>query len=224
MNFGLSTESAVRVSSHMLAPWEIHDVQFKGVEVRHIQGKKDPTATYDILSIKYGDEDGGYYNLDMFFPKAGDDQVREFPGANGGTIKFPSTVMTITKTIQQTIEVLNPEGLKELAGKNYTDFNALATDFAKIMEPVIGKKTKLKLVGKNRNGRVEPATPRIVSMSKEGQPYISANYIGDKLFWTPWEEGQREAFKNAKPSEAPKEEVMKIEEAPADDLNIDDLL
>lgn len=38
-NFGISAESAVRNARRPLAPWNIHDVKFIGVETRTFQGK-----------------------------------------------------------------------------------------------------------------------------------------------------------------------------------------
>ena len=67
-NFAISSDSAVRNSRRPLAPWEIHDVKFKGAEIREFNGKKDPNAHYKLLSIKYENEDG-YFNVDLFFLK-----------------------------------------------------------------------------------------------------------------------------------------------------------
>ena len=50
-NFAISSDSAVRNSRRPLAPWEIHDVKFKGAEIREFNGKKDPNAHYKLLSI-----------------------------------------------------------------------------------------------------------------------------------------------------------------------------
>ena len=70
-NFAISSDSAVRNSRRPLAPWEIYDVKFKGAEIREFNGKKDPNAHYKLLSIKYENEDG-YFNVDLFFPKDGE--------------------------------------------------------------------------------------------------------------------------------------------------------
>ena len=52
-NFAISSDSAVRNTRRLLTPWEIHDVKFKGAEIREFNGKKDPNAHYKLLSIKY---------------------------------------------------------------------------------------------------------------------------------------------------------------------------
>jgi hypothetical protein len=39
LNFGLSAESAVRNTVRPLTPWKIHNVVFKGAEVRKFNGK-----------------------------------------------------------------------------------------------------------------------------------------------------------------------------------------
>ena len=72
-NFGISAESAVRNTRRPLSAWNIHEVEFKGCEIREFDGKKDPTAHYKVLAINFENEDG-YFSLTNFFPKDGDDE------------------------------------------------------------------------------------------------------------------------------------------------------
>ena len=59
----------------------------------------------------------------------------------------------------------------------------------------------MKLNGKNKDGKVEAVIPRIVGINKEGVAFIADNYIGDKLFFSDYEETQRAAYLNAKPTQ-----------------------
>ena len=112
-NFAISSDSAVRNSRRPLTPWEIHDVKFKGAEIREFNGKKDPNAHYKLLSIKYENEDG-YFNVDLFFPKDGDDVRPEFDGANGGKVQMASSFETTMAIVKQTAQVLNPKGFEQM--------------------------------------------------------------------------------------------------------------
>lgn len=50
MNIGFgANEKYVSTSLPLLKAWEIHDVQFDGVEYAQFDGKKDPTAKYEFL-------------------------------------------------------------------------------------------------------------------------------------------------------------------------------
>lgn len=226
-NFGLSAESAVRSTIHPLAPWEIHDVEFKGAEIRKFQGKKDPNAVYELLTIKYENEDG-YFNVDLFFPKDGDDVRPEFDGQNGGKVHMASSFENTMAIIKQTVQILNPKGFDTLqkASVKCTSFEQLAGMVVKVLTPVIGKKIKIKLTGRNRDGKVVAQIPRILALNKEEEVFICDNYIGEKLFWSDYETTKRDEFLKAKPTDPEKagEDTVGVDEAPKDDLDLDSLL
>lgn len=226
-NFGLSAESAVRSTIRPLAPWEIHDVEFKGAEIRKFQGKKDPNAVYELLTIKYENEDG-YFNVDLFFPKDGDDVRPEFDGQNGGKVHMASSFENTMAIIKQTVQILNPKGFDTLqkASVKCTSFEQLAGMVVKVLTPVIGKKIKIKLTGRNRDGKVVAQIPRILALNKEEEAFICDNYIGEKLFWSDYETTKRDEFLKAKPTDPEKagEDTVGVDEAPKDDLNLDSLL
>lgn len=226
-NFGLSAESAVRSTIRPLAPWEIHDVEFKGAEIRKFQGKKDPNAVYELLTIKYENEDG-YFNVDLFFPKDGDDVRPEFDGQNGGKVHMASSFENTMAIIKQTVQILNPKGFDTLqkASVKCTSFEQLAGMVVKVLTPVIGKKIKIKLTGRNRDGKVVAQIPRILALNKEEEAFICDNYIGEKLFWSDYETTKRDEFLKAKPTDPEKagEDTIGVDEAPKDDLDLDSLL
>lgn len=228
-NFGISAESAVRNTRRPLSPWNIHDVEFKGCEIREFVGKKDPNMTYKVLDIKFENEDG-YFSVTNFFPKAGDDERREFDGKNGGKVVMPSNFETLMAIVKQTAQVLNPTGFEKMqaASSKFKSFDDVANALIKVTEKAKGTKTKLKLIGKNRDGKVVADIPRIVAINKEGESFISDNYIGDKLFFTDYEETQRSKFVNAKPTEMPNDPIatdtIGIDKASENDFNLDDLL
>ena len=54
MNIGFNAnDNYVSTSLPLLKAWDIHDVKFDGVEYAQFDGKKDPTAKYEVLKIKF---------------------------------------------------------------------------------------------------------------------------------------------------------------------------
>lgn len=200
-NFGISTESAVRNSRRSLAPWGIYDVKFVGCEIREFAGKKDPSQSYKVLDIKFENEDG-YFTVTSFFPKEGDDVRRTYEGKNGGTVELPSNFETLMAIVKQTAEVLNPAGYEKMqkASGSFRSFDDVAKALITVTNPVKGSTTKLKLIGKNRDGKVVADIPRLVGINKQGESFVADNYIGSKLFFTDYEETQRENYTKAVPT------------------------
>lgn len=227
-NFGMDNSSAVRTTKPQLKPWNIYDVKFTGCEIREFNGKKDPNAHYKVLAINFENEDGAF-SVTQFFPKEGDDVRREFDSSNGGKVTMPSNFEVLMAVVKQTAQVLNPAGFEKMsaASSKFKSFDDVANALIKITDPVKGKETKLKLIGRNRDGKVVPEIPRIVGL-KDGESFIADNYIGSKLFFTDYEEGQREKYANSKPTDmaAKKENLDNLaseQENNDDEFNLADL-
>lgn len=199
-NFGISGESAVRNSRQQLKPWGIYPVKFKGCEIREFAGKKDPSMTYKVLDIKFEGEDGAF-TVTKFFPKEGD-EVRRTTEGKTGTVTFPSTFETLMATVKQTAQVLNPKGFEKMqaASSKFRSFDDVANALIAITKSVIDTETHIKLIGVNRDGKVQPDIPRIVALNKQGEAFIADNYIGDKLFFSDYEEGKRAEYASATPT------------------------
>ena len=230
-NFGISKESAVKTVRPQLKPWNIYDVKFAGCEVREFAGKKDPSVTYKVLDIKFENEDG-YFTVTKFFPKEGDEIRREVDGKNGGKRELASNFEELMNIVKQTAEVLTPEGFKKMqeASAKFKSFDDVAKALITITDKVKGTATKIKLVGRNRDNRVVAEIPNITSVF-DGVATITDNYIGNKLFFSDYEEGKRAEYLKSKPTdmkEAKADPIMSVEApaATADDseFNLDDLL
>ena len=78
----------------------------------------------------------------------------------------------------------------------------------KITDKVKGTETKLKLVGRNRDGKVVAEIPRILGINKEGEAFVADNYIGSKLFFSDYEEGKRAEYLNSKPTDMEKKDDL----------------
>lgn len=204
MNFAISKESAVRSIRRQLAPWNIYDVTFVGCEVREFKGTKDPNMTYQVLDIKFENEDG-YFTVTKFFPKQGDDVRRKLPNKKGGEREVASNFEELMNIVKQTAEVLTPEGFKKMSelSSKFRSFDDVAKALIAITDKVKGTKTKIKLIGRTRDNRVVAEIPTITSVF-EGVATITDNYIGNKLFFTPYEEGKRNEYLKGTPTDMEK--------------------
>ena len=204
MNFAISKESAVRSVRRQLAPWNIYDVTFVGCEVREFKGTKDPSVTYQVLDIKFENEDG-YFTVTRFFPKQGDDVRRKLPNKKGGEREVASNFEELMNIVKQTAEVLTPEGFKKMSelSSKFRSFDDVAKALIAITDKVKGTKTKIKLVGRTRDNRVVAEIPTITSVF-DGVATITDNYIGNKLFFTPYEEGKRNEYLKGTPTDMEK--------------------
>lgn len=230
MNFAISKESAVRNVRRQLAPWNIYDVTFVGCEVREFKGTKDPNVTYQVLDIKFENEDG-YFTVTKFFPKQGDDVRRKLPNKKGGERELASNFEELMNIVKQTAEVLTPEGFKKMSelSSKFRSFDDVAKALIAITDKVKGTKTKIKLVGRTRDNRVVAEIPTITSVF-EGVATITDNYIGNKLFFTPYEEGKRNEYLKGTPTDMEKvpasDPLMGVaQETPAEEeLDLESLL
>lgn len=205
MNFGYLADT-VAVSGR-LKPWGIYPVKFQGIEEREIQGKKDPSKTYKILTAKFEGENG-YYNEDTFFPNEDSVKRNTYTNKEGHEVEMPSSFEQIMTYIAQLAGVLNPEGFKKMqaASSKFKSFDDVCKALNQILTPKVGTECFIKLVGRNRDGRIQPALPRITALNKEGKVFTSDNFISlkqDILAFTEYEETQIKAYKNAKPTSMP---------------------
>lgn len=200
-----SSVSAVSNSVKQLAPYAIYDVKYEKSEIVEFDGKKDPSQHYKTLRVRFSNADG-YYEETIFFPTPADGEPKEYERPDGTKQKFPSNWDRIKFFMAQVMTVLNPEGYKKFceASSRFKDFEMMAKAFIKILEPAAGKETKLKLMGRtDESGNVHAALPKFLSYSREGQLYVSSNFIGDRVFFSTYEEGLVQKFKNAKPTTMP---------------------
>ena len=209
MNFGSLATVQATSGSKRLKPWDIYPVKFKGIDVREITGKKDPTMTYKILTTKFEGENG-YYNEDTFFPTEASAKRNTYKNKEGHEKEMPSGFEQTMTYIAQLAGVLNPEGFKKMqaASSKFKSFDDVCKALTTILMPKIGTECFIKLIGRNRDGRVQPAFPNITALNKDGEVFTSDNFISLKkeiLGFTEYEEAQMQAFKNAKPTNMPTE-------------------
>lgn len=212
MNFGSLATTQATSGNKRLKPWDIYPVKFKGVEIREITGKKDPSMTYKILTTKFEGENG-YYNEDTFFPTEASAKRNTYKNKEGHEKEMPSGFEQTMTYIAQLAGVLNPDGFKKMqaASSKFKSFDDVCKALDTILKPKIGTDCFIKIIGRNRDGRVQPAIPNITALNKDGEVFTSDNFISLKkeiLGFTEYEEAQMQAFKNAKPTNMPVSESV----------------
>lgn len=201
-NFGsLATTQATSNNQQRLKPWGIYPVTFAGARVDHVQGKKDPDAVYDILKVRFEGEEG-YYEESIFFPKPEDEKRPVYQNKEGHDYEGASSFERTMTFIAQVASILNPDGFKKMQEQSskFRSFDDVAKAFIAVTDKAKGKETNLKLVGGTSNGQVIPRLPKFVAVNKSGEAFTCDNFIGDKLFFSDYENARRTEYRNAKPT------------------------
>ncbi len=222
LNFGsLGTAQGVATGGKRLKSWEIHKVKFMGCKVETLQGKKDPTATYKLLVTRF-ENDNGYYEERTFFPNDDSAERPKFKNANGHEYEGASNWEQIQTFIMQLLTNINPDKVKnfQAASSKFKSFDDVCSALIKLTDPHKGKEVYIKLVSKtDKDGRINPALPRICGVNKEGVLFVSDNFISTKegvLGFSDYEEGQMKKLKSAKPTKM--KSVDESQESDDDDI------
>ena len=231
-NFGsLATTQATSNVQQRLKPWGIYPVKFSGARKETIKGKKDPNAVYEILKVRFDGADG-YYEESIFYPKDGDEKRPIRTSKEGHEYQGASSFDRTMTFIAQVAEVLNPEGFKKMqaASAKFRSFDDVVTAFIKITDSAKGKETNLKLVGRTQNGNVVASLPKFVAINKNGEKFTCDNFVGDKLFFSAYEESKKTEYLSAKPTNMDSSENSTIARevdgkvAGSEDIDFDSLL
>lgn len=197
IGFKKSAESYVSTSLPLLKPYGIYSVTFEGFEASEVQGKKDPEQKYQILRIKFKNDDG-QYNHSLFVPSSDKDlERRKNTNSNGHETEFPSNAEVFSLMIGHVLSAICPAALEKLAGKDVS-YEQLVAFLKKATDPKIGTETKIKLVGDSKGRAIFPNIASIFEAG--GEPVITNNCIGSKLGFTDYELRKKEEFANAKPT------------------------
>lgn len=217
MNFNLSNTQAISSSMPRLKPYEIHRVAFKDIKVERIQGKKDPDAVYEILKVRFENKDG-YYEESIFFPKESDLKRPTRQNKEGHEVEMPCNFERTMTFIAQLGTVLAPAEYGKMKGVSFKSFNELCDALIKILKPKIGTETNLKLIGKvDKDGNFVPCLPYFVALNKQGECFPSDNFIGDKVFFSPFEEKRKEEMLKKKPTDMAAKEKETANDTPSDE-------
>ena len=181
-----------------LAAWEIHNVVLDSIDYVTFKGKKEDNKDkeYAVMRIRFKGE-GGIYEETVFAPQEGDEK-REM---NSNGRENPSRLERMLYLVAHLGEVLAPERYAKIKGAEFDfpkDFEKYVNTLKKVFEKAVGQPTKLKLIGTTKGAA---CLPYFVNINKDGEAYMSNNFLGDKVFFTDYELTTMERRKNAKPTE-----------------------
>jgi hypothetical protein len=234
-NFGnLKNTSSQATVSRRLKPFDIYKVKFEGCRIDHVQKKDDPEQSWDILKIRFSN-DQGYYEESVFYPKDGDEKRPSHKVTDPKTgvdrdVESPSSFERTMALVAQVAGVLNPEGfvkMQELSPK-FKSFDDVAKTLIKITDPKKDTEVNLKLIGKkNKEGNVEPCLPYFVNVNRNGEVYTSDNFLGDKVFLSDYDLKQKAKLMSATPTPMEKSSVggsedLQLTEAKVDNSDLTD--
>lgn len=198
LQINLANTQGVSTSMPKLKPWEIHDVVLKKVEFTEFEGKKDPSAKYQVIRVRFENKDG-YYEETIFAPKPED--VNRMATSSGG--ELASNFEVFTFLVAHLGQVLAPTRWEKMKGKSFDfgtpeGFKEFGELFVKLLEPALNKATKLKLIA-DKKGNVR--LPYFVAVNKNGEAFLASNFIGDNLFFSTYEETQKNRIATAVPTQ-----------------------
>lgn len=183
MNFNIGTTEIASQSTgaNRLAGNKIHDVTFDGVVAETIE-KKDGSAKFDVLRLKFKNEDGTFDHV-LFEPKDGDEvrQTNSFGSEN------PSNLENLVFTIKHLLAAVAPTVAKQVEDKGlkiegWNGPNGLRQFVVKNTDKAKGAELQIKLVKDSRGNAQFPGFP--LGMSREGNPYPRTNFMGKNLQFT----------------------------------------
>lgn len=222
MAFSFNSIAQVKpnTTSH-LKPYTINNnVTIKGTEIK--EGSKDGKA-WKSLIITFGNDEG-IYNDSTFFLDINDPQIsqrgtREMP--NGGEKQTPSRWEQVYYKLAAIGFAFAPDYMEAFQKnvdkcKTFDDFITL---YKSMIDKVIGKNpTGMKLIGRNHQGTVYAALPNCVGIAQAtDEKRAEANNVevgdwytwivspfGDNLFFSAYEENQKNTLSKAKPTDMDK--------------------
>lgn len=221
MNFSFNGEqSAVRSNRRQLTANTIHKVKWMGAEIKEV-GKD---TKYKILALNFENEEG-YANMSIFWPTDKDAERQVATASDGHEYERPSRWENTKAILAQTMEVLNPTGYEKFkeASKKFRSFDDMAVAFVKVTDQVKGAETNVKFSGyTNKQGYPQLSLPTIVGVNKQGECFVSDNYIGDVVL-SAYEMKKAKEASEAKPTTMKSDPLMDSPATSEDVLSVDDL-
>lgn len=216
MTFNLNNVKGTAVVR--LKAWGIYDVVFKGIELS--KGTNKEGNVWKAMKIKFSGDEGIFEPL-IFCP--GDNGAERVTGETGGKKwELPSALEQLQFTIAHVMTNLAPEMMEKFS-KAATGLS-LPEDFEKLVEIMnkalaksLNKHTRLKLIG---NSKGYASLPSFVSINKEGEAYISNNWLGETVAFSDYEVKKMNEQKNAKPTEV-QDNVDATDDAAASNEDLD---
>ena len=226
LNFNSISETNYTSSAgQYLKPYDIYQVNLTKIEKSELQGKKDTSKTYPIVTLEFTEvgDSKRMFSDKLFIPTTEEDMERQtLKNKEGHENQRPSRFENFQYTLMQIVHAINPTGEEKIKA-NASKIKTIDQFIDLIIKALSGKSnvnTYLKLVGRNNNGAVYAALPSACGLTKAGEIFPT-NFIGEKdsLFFNNYEITQQNAYRNAKPTSMPKD----TEKSNDDEIDIDNI-
>lgn len=195
----IASESKAGKSTRLKAN-AIHDVIFDGVVAETIT-KKDGSESFNVLKLKFKNDEGLTYEDTIFEPRE-QDGVRQ---ANNFGYENPSNVEELQFKVKHLLSAVAPDVAKKMDSKAdgvvIDGWEGLRQFIVKNTAKAIGTRTQIKLLSDKDNNPRFPGF--VLGITKAGQPYPKTNFIGAKLAFTAKEEERIEKAASATPTRMP---------------------
>lgn len=200
-----------------LKPWGIYDVVLKSIEL--VSGTNKEGKTWKGLKLKFSGEQGVFEPV-IFCPA--DNDERPHGESDGNKWELPSSMEVLQCAIAHIVKILAPDMQEKLikgaSGLVLPDeFEKLVKILNTVLSKSFNKQTKIKIAGDNKG---YATLPKYVSINKDGEAYLSNNWLGDNLAFTASEVKSMEKQKNAKPTDM-KASEDKLDETDTDNSDLD---
>lgn len=198
MNFNLSKTNGTAVTR--LKPWTISKVSLQNVELK--TGTSQEGREWKAMQFNFEGPEG-IFEYKVFCPGEKGDE-RTTGNTNGKDWELPSAMEQLQFAIAHICTALAPNEFEKLKGVELDlpkDFEKLVTAVKKVLAKAIGVETNIKLVGNNKGYADIPKFVNINRTSKDA--FISNNWLGENLAFTPYEVQQMNKAKNSTPTPAP---------------------
>lgn len=196
MTFDLNNVNGTAVVR--LKAWGIYDVVFKGIEL--MKGTNKEGNPWKAMRIKFSGDEGIFEPM-IFCPGDKGDE-RKTVETGGKKWELPSALEQLKYTVSHVMTTLAPEMMekfsKAVSGITLPDdFEKLVETMNKALAKSLNKKTKLKVVGDSKG---YATLPTFVNINKDGEAYLSNNWLGDTVAFSDYEVKKMNEQKNAKPT------------------------
>lgn len=220
-NFASFADTKPVSTSNYLKPYSINENVFiKSTEIS--EGISQSTGnSWKCLKITFGNEEGTYTDSIFYLNDPKKDNERGIMKmSNGGERELPSNWERTRDKMAAIAYAFFPEAFekfKTIAGKAKS-FDELMNIYKKMVDTAVDKvSTNMKLVGRNSNGHVYATLPNCTGIAQAKTEAVAVKNnvnvgdwytwmvspFGDKLFFSDFEESQRNTIANAKPTEMP---------------------
>lgn len=242
MAFNFSSLAATKPVStgSYLKPYTINEnVTIKSTEVK--EGTSANGNPWKSLAITFGNDEGTYTESIFWITRDEDFQRTEMITANGGKRQLPSAWERTRDRMAAIGFAFFPESFEKLkaAASKAKSFDDIIMAFKKLADAAIDKNpTSMKLVGRNSGGRVYATLPNCTGIAQANDEKRAADNdvqvgewytwmvspFGDKLFFSAYEEQQKNNIAKAKPTQMPDEVSTSDNSSEESEFNLEDLL